>query len=88
MDATDGKEIVVKANIRETPEIYKEIEFSSSKTQLSSNATADESIQKKAYRDSNCDFSNDSVMKRMRKNNKDFNFVTKSPFSQSSPLSR
>ncbi|KAG5571768.1 hypothetical protein H5410_061534 [Solanum commersonii] len=39
-------------------------------------------------RDSSYDFSNDVAMKRMRDNNKDCDFVTESPFSQSSPLSR
>ncbi|XP_049390473.1 mechanosensitive ion channel protein 8-like [Solanum stenotomum] len=92
MDGTEGKEVVVKANIRETPKTYKETELSSSssssKTQLSNNASTDESIQNKVYRDSSYDFSNDAAMKRMRENSKDFDFVTESPFSQPSPLSR
>ncbi|KAH0731509.1 hypothetical protein KY289_002697 [Solanum tuberosum] len=92
MDATDGKEVVVKANIRETPKTHRETELSSSssssKTQLSNNVSTDESIQKKVYRDSSYDFSNDAAMKRMRDNIKDFDFVTESPFSWESQLSR
>uniref|UniRef100_M1C1S5 Uncharacterized protein n=1 Tax=Solanum tuberosum TaxID=4113 RepID=M1C1S5_SOLTU len=92
MDATDRKEVVVKANIRETPKTHRETELSSSssssKTQLSNNASTYESIQNKVYRDSSYDFSNDAAMKRMRDDIKDFDFVTESPFSWSSPLSR
>lgn len=78
-----------------TDKPYRETELSSSssssKTQLNNNASTEENSQNaanKVYRDSSYDFSNDAAMKRMKDNNKDFDFVTESPFSQTSPLSR
>ncbi|CAN4094041.1 unnamed protein product [Withania somnifera] len=93
MDTTDAKELAIKANLRETPKNHKETELSSSsKTQLNNNGiTVDISqnaAMNKVYRDSSYDFSNDAAMKRMKDNNKNFDFVTESPFSQPSPLSR
>ncbi|KAK4348962.1 hypothetical protein RND71_031717 [Anisodus tanguticus] len=76
MDTTDTKEVVLKSNTA-----HKETELSSSTTSKT-NATTD-----KIYRDSSYDFSNDAAMKRMQ-DNKDFDFITESPYSQPSPLSR
>ncbi|KAJ8540839.1 hypothetical protein K7X08_001655 [Anisodus acutangulus] len=69
----DAKEVVLKSNTKET-------ELSSSTTS-NTNAATD-----KIYRDSSYDFSNDAAMKRMQ-DNKDFDFITESPYSQPSPLS-
>nr|XP_016470246.1 PREDICTED: mechanosensitive ion channel protein 6-like [Nicotiana tabacum] len=87
MDASDAKDVVVKTNSRETPKTPKETELSTSKTQLNTN---DENAANKIYRDSSYDFSNDAFMRAQRdnNNNKDFDFITESPFSQRSPLSR
>ncbi|KAJ8538231.1 hypothetical protein K7X08_014771 [Anisodus acutangulus] len=76
MDTTDTKEVVLKSNTA-----HKETELSSSTTSKT-NGTRD-----KIYRDSSYDFSNDAAMKRMQ-DNKDFDFITESPYSQPSPLSR
>ncbi|KAK4351793.1 hypothetical protein RND71_027311 [Anisodus tanguticus] len=73
----DTKEVVLKSN---TKEAHKETELSSSTTS-NTNAATD-----KIYRDSSYDFSNDAAMKRMQ-DNKDFDFITESPYSQPSPLS-
>ncbi|KAG5630148.1 hypothetical protein H5410_001865 [Solanum commersonii] len=92
MDTTNGKEIVVKANIRETPKTNKRNRalffFIFFENPVEYQCSTNESIQNKVYRDSNYDFSNEATMKRMRDNNKDFDFVMESPFSQPSSLSR
>ncbi|CAN4123044.1 unnamed protein product [Withania somnifera] len=91
MDTTDAKEVALKANSRETPKPHKETELSSSKTKFNNNGITEENSQNamnKVYRDSSYDFSNDAAMKRMKDNSKDFDFITESPFSQPSPLSR
>ncbi|PHU21042.1 Mechanosensitive ion channel protein 6 [Capsicum chinense] len=85
-NTTDAKESVVKTN--NTRETELSSSSSSSKTQLNNNASVDENATNKVYRDSSYDFSNDAVMKRMKDSSKDFDFITESPFSQTSPLSR
>ncbi|CDP07335.1 unnamed protein product [Coffea canephora] len=99
-DSSAQNDVVIRINPRGGGERDREPTTISKETELTSSSSSSTSSQAQVsgananaaksnvWRDSSYDFSNDAAMRAIANNAKDFDFVTESPLSQRSPLSR